>query len=68
MMFFHLSRMRTAARVVAFFLVVLFLEAVAPSSALAQSQSRGEYILVSGGPALRKWEDLRAPGTQHDRW
>ena len=68
MMFFHLSRMRTAARVVAFFLAVLFLEAVAPASALAQSQSRGEYILVSGGPALRKWEDLRAPGTQHDRW
>lgn len=27
-----------------------------------------EYVIVSGGPALRKWEDLRAPGTQHDRW
>jgi len=34
----------------------------------ARAQERGEYILVSGGPATRKFEDLRAPGTQHDRW
>ena len=34
----------------------------------AAAPQRGEYILVSGGPALRKWEDMRAPGTQHDRW
>ena len=34
----------------------------------SQAQQRGEYVLVSGGPALRRWEDLRAPGTQHDRW
>ena len=34
-------------------------------SASAQST---EYILVSGGPALRKWEDLRRAGEQHDRW
>ncbi|MEM7699514.1 MAG: hypothetical protein AAF236_14040 [Verrucomicrobiota bacterium] len=27
-----------------------------------------EYILVSGGPALRKWEDLRREAHQHDRW
>jgi hypothetical protein len=32
-----------------------------------QAEGR-EYVLVSGGPAARKWEDLRAPGTQHDRW
>jgi hypothetical protein len=38
----------------------------APAS--AQAQSNGEYLIISGGPALRKWEDLRAPGTQHDRW
>jgi hypothetical protein len=38
------------------------------TEAPAHAQERGEYILVSGGPALRKWEDLRAPGTQHDRW
>ncbi|HSJ03243.1 MAG: hypothetical protein ACAI34_25980 [Verrucomicrobium sp.] len=33
----------------------------------AEAQSK-EYVIVSGGPALRKWENLRAPGTQHDRW
>lgn len=27
-----------------------------------------EYLIVSGGPALRKFEDLRKPGEQHDRW
>lgn len=43
----------------------LLLTALPPSLA---AQSRGEYILVSGGPALRKWENLRKPGEQHDRW
>lgn len=27
-----------------------------------------EVIVVSGGPAMRQWEDLRKPGEQHDRW
>jgi hypothetical protein len=27
-----------------------------------------EYVILSGGPALRKWEDLRRSGEQHDRW
>jgi len=36
------------------------------SSTVAEAQS--EYIICSGGPALRKWEDLRNPGQQHDRW
>ena len=27
-----------------------------------------EYIVVSGGPALRKWEDYRVPEEQHDRY
>ncbi|MEY4484972.1 MAG: hypothetical protein RL693_2424 [Verrucomicrobiota bacterium] len=35
--------------------------------ATAHAEGR-EYVLLSGGPALRKWEDLRAPGMQHDRW
>ncbi len=30
--------------------------------------SRSEFIILSGGPALRKWEDLRRPNEQHDRW
>jgi hypothetical protein len=29
---------------------------------------RSEFIIVSGGPALRKWEDLRRGNEQHDRW
>jgi len=29
---------------------------------------KGEYIIVSGGPALRKWENLRRKGDQHDKW
>ena len=28
----------------------------------------GEYIVISGGPAVRRWEDLRKPAEQHDRW
>lgn len=28
----------------------------------------GEHIIVSGGPALRKWEDFRPADQQHDRW
>lgn len=27
-----------------------------------------EYLVVSGGPAVRQFEDLRRPGEQHDRW
>ena len=40
-------------------------QATAPSTV---PQSRGEYIVDSGGPALRRWENLREPNTQHDRW
>jgi hypothetical protein len=29
---------------------------------------RSEFVIVSGGPALRRWEDLRRPHEQHDRW
>jgi hypothetical protein len=47
--------------------LVLCLFASVVFSTAAQAQAR-EYIIVSGGPALRKWENLRAPGTQHDRW
>lgn len=37
------------------------------SAPAAQAQQR-EYVLVSGGPALRQWENLRRQGEQHDRW
>ncbi len=35
-------------------------------SSAASAQT--EYIVCSGGPALREWEDLRRPIQQHDRW
>ena len=41
--------------------LTLLLFVVAP--AFAQ-----EYIVVSGGPSLRKWEDYRIPAEQHDRY
>jgi hypothetical protein len=46
-------------------LLLLLAAGLAPA---AQAQSRGEYILVSGGPSLHKWEHFRRPGEQHDRW
>lgn len=52
----------TAVSLVLCSFVIVCLEAPAASA------EHGEYIIVSGGPALRKFEDLRAPGTQHDRW
>ena len=27
-----------------------------------------EHVILCGGPALRKWEDLRKENEQHDRW
>ena len=38
-----------------------------PSMAAAQF-GRGEYLVVSGGPALREWENLRVGRDQHDQW
>jgi hypothetical protein len=49
-------------------IIALALLVTVYTEAQSQAQQAGEYVLVSGGPALRKWEDLRAPGTQHDRW
>ncbi len=28
----------------------------------------GEHIIVSGGPSLREWENLRMEAARHDRW
>ena len=43
-------------------------EALFGRSGSGSSSSSGEYLIVSGGPALRKWEDLRQANHQHDRW
>jgi hypothetical protein len=43
--------------------IFLFLLLAAPVGA-----AEFEYIIVSGGPALRQWENYRRAGEQHDRW
>ena len=30
--------------------------------------SRAEHVILTGGPALREWEDLRVERDRHDRW
>jgi hypothetical protein len=35
---------------------------------LLTQASHAEHLIVCGGPALQKWEDLRIPDDQHDRW
>lgn len=37
-------------------------------SLATQAAADTEYLVVSGGPAVRQFEDLRRPGEQHDRW
>ncbi len=46
-------------------ITLLVLGALLPATA---SASEGEYIVVSGGPALRLWEDYRTGDDQHDKW
>ena len=35
---------------------------------LLTAWSRADHVIVTGGPTLRKWENLRVPDDQHDRW
>lgn len=35
---------------------------------LPAADAGGEHIVVSGGPALRHWEEYRIPSDQHDRY
>lgn len=35
---------------------------------LAPAILKAEHVIVAGGPALRKWENLRVPEDRHDRW
>ncbi len=48
-------------------LFFVFVLAFVLPSARGQGDS-GEFIIVSGGPALRMWEDLRVPRDRHDKW
>ena len=46
-------------------LLSLILSVIPVANAAAQAR---EYIVVSGGPALRQWENIRPKQDQHDRW
>lgn len=35
---------------------------------LLTAPSYADHVIVTGGPTLRKWENLRVPDDQHDRW
>jgi hypothetical protein len=47
------------------FIILLFLIAF---SAKAHAAKGAEYIIVSGGPALQKFEKYRVPADHHDKW
>lgn len=36
--------------------------------AAAGATAAPEHVILTGGPALRQWENLRVPQDQHDRW
>ncbi len=46
----------------------LFLAILASGVSAQQAESRAELIVISGGPALRAWEEYRVPADQHDRY
>ena len=54
------------------FLVCSGVSELAPQASAAvperNSQASQRHIILCGGPALRKWEDLRVEEDQHDRW
>ena len=47
------------------FLILLMFGLVGFSGVAESAQN---HLILSGGPALRKWEDLRVKRDQHDRW
>jgi hypothetical protein len=53
---FYLTSMFVRVRLITFFFLLL------------TSWSLAEHVIVTGGPALRQWEDLRVKDDQHDRW
>lgn len=46
------------------FLLLFALLVTSPLLSAAES----EHVILCGGPALRKWENLRVENEQHDRW
>ncbi|BDS08073.1 hypothetical protein NT6N_31130 [Oceaniferula spumae] len=48
--------------------LILFMLGLAGFSGVAEAAPNQNHLILCGGPALRKWEDLRVQRDQHDRW
>lgn len=51
-----------------FLLALLSFTAVTGTASAQRNYPQEEYVILSGGPALRYWEEYRAPKDQHDRY
>ncbi len=49
-------------------LLLFILLALLPAAHAQHDYAREEFVIVSGGPALREWEDYRVGADQHDRY
>lgn len=49
-------------------LALLSFTAVTGTASAQRNHAQEEYVILSGGPALRGWEEYRAPRDQHDRY
>ena len=47
---------------------LLLFSTLLPSESQAALDPNDEYIIVSGGPALRYWENYRKEAHRHDQW
>ncbi len=45
-----------------------FLRVLLFASLLLALPGRADHVIVTGGPAVRKWENLRVPADRHDHW
>ena len=46
----------------------MFARVLLLASLLLSLPGRADHVIVTGGPALRKWENFRVTQDQHDRW
>ena len=49
-------------------LALLGLTAIPDTASAQRNYAQEEYVIASGGPALRYWEEYRMPKDQHDRY
>ncbi len=49
-------------------LALLGLSSIPDTASAQRNYAQEEYVIASGGPALRYWEEYRMPKDQHDRY